>query len=463
MVVSTPVLAAIADRWTDEKGLFGSRWPNIIGSWCVKYYRKYRKAPRDQIESIFDRWAEKKEGKKDQETVKLVERFLDSISGQYSREKKKIQIQYVIDLASEQFNAVKAGDTCEVVSGLLEDGKIEEALSKMDEFKKIEMKTGRRISVLRDEKAIKRAFADKGEPVISFDNPEDVGLKEFFGPALLRDTYILFEGPEKRGKSWVLQEMCWRAMLQGRKVAMFQVGDLSEAQIIRRFMVRASGRPLDATRKGKHIKVPVGITSPRDAEGLAHVVHKEKKWKEDLDYKAARDACRKIVGGWGKDPANDLLMLDVYPNTSVSINGVSAALDSWRRELAWVPDLIAIDYADILAPIDGKVDTRFQIDATHRGMKKLSQQLHCLLISASQTNKESYDAPVIKMKHSSETKTKNAHANGLIGINRTDEEKEAGIFRFNWKAGREWDYNEDTCVYTAGSLALANPMMFSTM
>lgn len=463
MVVSTPVLAAVSDRWDDSKGMFGSKWPNIIGGWCVKYYRKYGKAPRGEIESLFSRWADRKEGKKDEETIRLVERFLDSISGQYTRERKKINIQYTIDLAAEHFNSVKAEDTCETVKGLLDDGKIVEALSQMDDFKKIEMKAGKRISVLRDKQAIFQAFEERGDPLITFDGPNDFGLAEFFGSALLRDTFFLFEGPEKRGKTWIMLDMAWRAMQQGRRVAMFQVGDLSQPQIMRRFMTRASGRPLEATTKGKHVKVPVGLSPPRDESGIAHVVHKEKRWKEDLTKQEAWKASKLLSKGWGKGLENELLFLDVYANSSISINGISSVLASWKREIGWVPDLLVIDYADILAPIDGKVDTRFQIDATHRGMKRLSQEYHLCLISATQTNKESYDAPTIEMKHSAESKTKHAHANGIIGINRSEEEKKLGLYRFNWVVGREWDYSSDVCVYTAGSLALANPMMFSTM
>lgn len=457
MITSKAVLAAIADRW-DLEGLFEGRWPNLIGSWCVKHYRKYHRAPGRQIEVIFDRWAEGREGK-DKDTVKLVEKFLGSLSGQYDRQKKKVQVQFTIDLAGEHFNGVKCQEVADEVTGLIEDGNIEKAVSLMETFKKVEVGLGSRVSVLRDKNAIREALESKTEPVIKFDG----ALGHFFGDSLERDGFIAFWGPEKRGKSWILIEMAWQAMLQGRRVAMFQVGDLSRPQIMRRFLIRAMGRPLKPTKKKHPLMVPVSIMGPKGTgEGsMASVVQKPMKFSGHVDLKMAWKACRKITAPWPDDPNEDLLMLDTYPNTSISINGISGVLDRWARD-GWRPDVIVIDYADILAPIDGKIDTRFQIDATWRGMRQLSQRLHCLVITASQTNAASYDVETIGAKHFSEAKSKRAHVTGTVSINRSDAEKKMGIYRFNWIDGREWDYDSSVCVHTAGSLGLASPMMLST-
>lgn len=454
MITNKTVLAAVSDRW-DKKGLFESRWPNLIGTWCVAHYRKYHKAPGQRIENIFDRWSSGREGK-DKDTVKLIEKFLASVSGQYEREKKKTQVQFVIDLASEHFNAVKCQEATEEAQGLIEDGRITEALAVMENFKKVEMGMGSAISVLRDKNSVREAFSSKSDPVITFDG----ALGNFFGNALERDAFISFEGPEKRGKSWILIEMAWQAMKLGKKVAMFQVGDLSKNQIMRRFMIRASGRPLDPTQKGKPLLIPVGIDPPSSGGGVANVVHKEQRYKNPVKWQEAWAACKKITSPWG--PNEDLLKLDVYPNTSININGISSVLDSWKRNDGWNADVVIIDYADILAPIDGKIDTRHQIDATWRGMRRISQSNHCLLLTASQTNAASYGAATLSMMHFSEAKSKRAHVNGTVGINQTDVEKKLGIIRFNWLSGRDWDYSSDVCVHCAGCLGMASPLMLST-
>lgn len=452
MITSTRVLAAIADRW-EKHGLFESRWSNIVGNWCVNHYRKYNRAPSYKIENIFDRWADGREGK-DKETAKMIDKFLSSLSGQYSRQRKRLQVQYVIDLASEHFNSVRAVETCEEVQDLIEDGRIGEAVALMEGFKKVEMGVGSRISVLKDKEAIKRAFTLKSEPLIVYPG----ALGKFFGTALERDGFISFEGIEKRGKSWILVDIAWQAMTQGRKVAMFQVGDLSEDQIMRRFMARAVGRPLTVTSKDKPVLQPLSLTIRGKDHAAARVIHKNLKFKQPVKWKEAWKACRKITRPWDED----LLQLDTYPNTSISINGIASAIETWKRRDGWVPDVVIIDYADILMPIDGKIDTRHQINATWQGMRALSQRNHCLVVTATQANAAAYEAETLSMRHFSESKTKRAHVTGSIGINQSDAEKKMGVYRFNWIVGREWDYSSDVCVYTAGSLALASPLMLSS-
>jgi hypothetical protein len=39
MIVDETVLGRIAAKW--QKGMFNSKWANIIAKWCLKYYTKY--------------------------------------------------------------------------------------------------------------------------------------------------------------------------------------------------------------------------------------------------------------------------------------------------------------------------------------------------------------------------------------------------------------------------------------
>ncbi len=169
-------------------------------------------------------------------------------------------------------------------------------------------------------------------------------------------------------------------------------------------------------------------------------------------------ACKKIVNKRTKEP---LLKLSTHAMSSISIAGVGSVIESWVRT-GWVPDVIVIDYADILAPQDGKADSRDQVNATWKGMRSLSQQLHCLNVTATQTDADSYDTDVIDMSNFSEDKRKRAHVTGSIGINQTDAEKEMGITRFNWIVRREWAYSKKKCVHVAGCLSIARPVIHST-
>ena len=48
MIVDPVVLGAVSQRW-ESPGFFRSRAANLIGGWCVRFYKKYGKAPNKAV------------------------------------------------------------------------------------------------------------------------------------------------------------------------------------------------------------------------------------------------------------------------------------------------------------------------------------------------------------------------------------------------------------------------------
>jgi replicative DNA helicase len=154
------------------------------------------------------------------------------------------------------------------------------------------------------------------------------------------------------------------------------------------------------------------------------------------------------------------LKLSCHPNSSISVKGIEGILQTWER-VDWIPDVVVIDYADILAPLDGKADTREQINQTWKALRGMSQKLHCLVVTATQADAASYKVDTLTRSNFSEDKRKHAHVTGMVGLNQTKEEKLNGVLRLNWLDLREAEYTEYRCVHVAGCLALASPAMKS--
>lgn len=449
MIVDSGVLSRIAAKWKPP-GLFRSQWSNIIGTWCVDFDAQYGKAPMKALEGIFEAWAE--DNAADKDTVKLIERFLDELSGEYAAHKKQINSDFLVDQAGVYFEKVALEGLVEKMKGDLDVGKVKKAKTRFLQYEGIELGMGEGVDLLTDEAALRKAFEDKKEPLIRYPG----ALENFFGEALERDGFVSFMGPEKRGKTWWMLDMAWRAMLQGRRVAFFEVGDLSQSQILRRFAIRASGRPLKATEKGKPIKVPRYLDPTASEED--RVRFKEMEFKNHLTFEKSWEAFKRVA----KQTKNEsLLKISVHPNSSISVAGVHAVVSRWIRS-GWIPDVIVIDYADILAPLNGGVDSREQINQTWKALRSMSQSLHCLVITATQSDSASYDVDVVSRKHFSEDKRKLAHTTGMIGINQSKVDKQIGVYRLNWVVLREGEFSEDHCVHTAGSLSLANPAIISS-
>ena len=444
LVVDDTVATHIAPKWR-EGGMFRSRWANLIGGWCVDYARTYGKAPGAHIEDIFNGWAEKGP---DDETVGLVDDFLGGLSGAYEDEAESINSQYIIDQAGEHFNGVLIENTTEQALAYTRRGEGEKAVSVLNKWNRVELGVGAGVDVLVDADAVRQAFEDKADPLIKYPG----ALGRFFGDQLGRDEFVATTGATGRGKTWWLLDMAWMGLRQGRCVAFFEVGDMSQAQMLRRFACRAAQHPLKAPYE---IEVPVGITN--QGEGPADVETETKVFSGPLDAGKANKALKKM-----SRRRVDKLRLSTHPNSSVNIHGIVSTLDSWERA-GWVADVVIIDYADILAMPPGfQPGDREAINETWKQMRNLSQARHCLVVTATQADAGSYGADLIRRGNFSDDRRKNDHVTAMFGINATEAEKELGITRLNWTKRREESYLESRCVHVAGCLHIGRPHMVST-
>lgn len=446
MIVNDTVISRIASRWRDD-GLFRVQWANKVGGWCVRYFARYGKAPRADIEGLFESWAERAS---DENTVELVDRFLAGLSEDYEEESKDINPSYLVDIAGEHFNAVALERMADVVRGHLDRGDVTKAVETTGKWNRVDLGVGAGIDLLHDREAVEAAFTADVEPLIKYPG----ALGQFFGNQLARDEFVAITGASGRGKTWWLLDLAWMAVRQGHRAAFFEVGDMSQNQIIRRFMCRASGWP---TKPPYEIDVPVSIDHV-DGETMAAVARETRTFSGPLDYGKAWEACRKKTRRHKKP----LLRLSVHPNTSINVEGVCGVLDVWERE-GWVPDVVVIDYADILSIPQGyQKGDRDAIDETWKQLRNLSQVRHILVVTATQGDADSYNAHTIRRGNFSNDRRKNDHVTAMLGINATEEEQEEGIFRLNWTKRREEAYVESRCVHVASCLHLGRPHVKST-
>jgi len=446
MVVNDVVLGRIAVRWRED-GLFRVRWANLVGGWCVSYYGRYGKAPQGDIEGLFESWAERAN---DDNTVDLVDRFLASLSDEYEEESADINPDYLVDLAGEHFNAVLLERMSETVGGHLDRGDTTKALETVAKWDRVEMGVGTGVDVLSNEDAIREAFEARADPLIQYPG----ALGQFFGDQLGRDEFVGLTGASGRGKTWWLLDIAWMAVRQNRRVAFFEVGDMSQHQIMRRFMCRVAGRP---TKPPYEFEVPVNITRGH-GEHVASVETETRVFKGPLHWQQAWESCQKKTRRHKKE----LLRLSVHPNSSINVKGIMSILDVWERD-GWVPDVLVIDYADILSiPVGYSPGDRDAINETWKQLRNISQTRHILVVTATQADAASYEAYTIRRGNFSDDRRKNDHVTAMLGINATEEEQKDGIFRLNWTKRREEAYMESRCVHVAGCLYLGRPHMKST-
>ncbi len=454
LVMSESVLAAVAEQWDGK--LFASPWENLIAGWAIDYWNSYKAAPKERMNGIFHSWAE---NKKDKDSIDLVERFLTGLSDDYEGGEEDINPNYVLDLACKHFSLVRFDRCLEMAAGHRDRGDLKKAEEKLAEYSK----------VLLGDEAGEDLFIDENEIASTFDVREsDVlisysgALGDFFQDTFSRDCFVALLGTEKSGKSWGLLDLAWTALTQRKKVAFFEAGDLTRTQIKKRLITRAAQAPI-RSENGLWpcvVKYPTKLILSKGSDKKVEVEYEERTFDAPINRQSAIEACRNIMRKKVKSKRS-YFKFKVYPNDSVSIEGIKAKIRLWEKRQGWVPDVVVIDYADILAPPPGRMEPRDQINKIWKQMRALSQELHCLVITATQASARGYERETLDRRCFSEDKRKFAHCTATIGINSTSAEKEMGVQRLNYVVRREGEFSPRHCVYVAGCLPLAAPFIVS--
>jgi hypothetical protein len=461
MIVDPVVLARIAASWSaDAFGTDHTDPANVIGTLCVEHFRAYHQPPRQGIIALFNGWGE---SRKDQDHVALVAKALNNLFPADSDLTQPCDNpQLVIDAARSAFTRVAVRRAIRDADQLCEIGEYDKAFAALQQVRQIEVAAGHYVSITSHTATMAGHVGEDGA---------DEDLVTFYGEAGTfwqgqtgRDCFVAILAPEKTGKSMDLVDFAVRAAEQRRKVAYFEVGDMTEKQVCRRFASRIAIHP----RRLRGTSFPYAMPYPKAMK----VIRVDGKTHAEVDYDhrhfdaplSAEDTVRALDRFRLKKVRSheDYIRLVCSPTGTTNVKKIESILQGWAYD-GWTPDVVVIDYADILAPPSHatKMDERGQINETWKQLRALSQSLHCLLVTATQADAESYEKTLITRKNFSGDKRKLAHPTAMMAINITSEEKKQNVSRRNWIVMREGAYHPGEVCYAASCLAVCNPWVVS--
>lgn len=448
LIVSRRFLAQ-ARRVLDDLDLLTVEHYKTVAKWCLDYHDEYGKAPGKHVEDLFQAWSEDNEN---EELVSSVKDFLEGLSEEYERG-ADLNVPYLLDDLRDFVTKRKLSQLRDSLDFALTSGNLKEAEEAAAAYRKVEVGQGSGSDPMTDKEGWKQAFSEDAEPIVTFEG--DAG--EFFNSVLTRDGLVTIQAPEKSGKTYLEIELAMRALRQRRRVAFFEVGDLSEAQLRRRLGMRWAGRPMWRRQTEKPIMVPSSIEFD-ESEETGYVIQSEAKRVNDIiSYESVQRGIKRFRRAFGLGKIESYLRTSVHPTKTLNVKGIDDILDQWEQDHGFVADVIVVDYADILAPERVLKDFRHQVDETWAALRALSQKRHGLIITATQTNSTTYKLSGDKLQtkaNFSEDHRKIAHVTAMLGINQTPEEKAMQGMRLNWIAVRESDFNQSRPLYVGTCLAL---------
>jgi replicative DNA helicase len=117
------------------------------------------------------------------------------------------------------------------------------------------------------------------------------------------------------------------------------------------------------------------------------------------------------------------LIVKEYPTKSASVQTIKNHLEKMKIR-GFSPDLIIVDYGDLLRPISSiKDEKRHQLETIYEELRGIAQVNECPVWTASQTNRSGLNAEVITMEAISEAFNKCFVADFIFTVSRTIEDK----------------------------------------
>ena len=495
MIVSEDYLKNIQSIFQPE--LINTSFILTAANWCLEYWGKFQTCPGVHIEDIYEQ--HEQDGTITEEESDLIAELLDSISEEYDRS-SEFNSKYLLDKSEKYFESQNLKQRAGNIKVALANNDLESAQKELVDYKTISRPTVQGINPFTDREAMREAFEYSVDPL--FKLPGAAG--EFLNDLFVRDSFVTLLGPEKKGKSWWLIELSMWARRNGCNVAFFGAGDMTLPQYLLRYGIRFCGRS-NRAKFCDEIEVPVmdcrynqddsceninraGILNLFDKKGqllkyeeaLDHdpctYCRKHPNpphyWKgaywtgirektDPLTWNEAVEKGKKLAKRWGR---KNRFKLTAYAKGTLTMPGIESQLDIWENEENFIPDVLIIDYMDLLEDSKNQsngMQPRHIINNIWGDGRKLSQERHCCLISASQSDATSYDAPWITEKHFSEAKAKNAHVTGMVTLNQTQEEKRRNIMRLGKLLTREDEFDSAKGVTVLQSLKQGKPLLDS--
>tara|TARA_R100001440_G_scaffold6147_4_gene12818 strand:+ start:6623 stop:8035 length:1413 start_codon:yes stop_codon:yes gene_type:complete len=121
---------------------------------------------------------------------------------------------------------------------------------------------------------------------------------------------------------------------------------------------------------------------------------------------------------------NGSLIIKEYPTKSASVQTIRGHIDRLIKR-GIQPDMILVDYADLLRPTRSTGEKRHELEETYESLRALAQIYEMPVWTASQTNRGGLNAEVITMEAISEAFNKCFVADFIFSLSRTVTDKQA--------------------------------------
>jgi hypothetical protein len=228
-------------------------------------------------------------------------------------------------------------------------------------------------------------------------------------------------------------------------------------QIIQEFLVNKGGAIFKTILKNEGQYTPCSICSRDNIMTFEGIPYFEQQEISVLYEAAAQHALNTLRSLSGRKN----LVISSYSNGTLTSSMMRAEMERQHNENGFTPDLLIIDYPDIMEADDKRVDGRHQENAKWKGIRRLTQDFNCFCVTVTQADAKAYKKATLDLNNFSEDKRKYAHVTSMFGMNQTYQERMLGILRINPMLFREHDVPSNHHVNILQKISMGRPLLSS--
>ena len=467
---------------------FESSYIREVVSWILQYYAKHQESPRTYIQSIFD--YKTAEGQVSEVQSRLIEQLLTELSTQFEAQ-NEVNVEYYSEIIEKYFKKREIQLTTDHVKYLLNEDRVEEAELQLVGYNKIARVTSDFINPL-EEGSIKKTFEERQSDFFRFPGALGNFLGEFE-----RGWLIGLSGPFKRGKTWYAQEFGVQGILSFRNVLFFSL-EMSERQMNERLYKRLT--VTGDIRKTYEFPIfdckhnQTGTCTRPERQNREVLYNDEKLWNiipppfrryrdympcsfcrdngelEQFYYPAVWYEPRRRPEYEERRISTKLRNLRMYlpyirykcyPRFSANVADLKRDIQMIEYLHDFIPDIIIVDYADILKPEDKMGDGFEKEDRTWIALSQMAMERNALVVTPTQVTKAGQDAKQQGIKHQARWVGKLGHVDAMLALNQTEKEQKKGLMRVSILAHRHKKFSPSHNCYVLQNLDLGQPHLDS--
>jgi replicative DNA helicase len=408
----------------------------VLAVYIQSYFRKYSRPPKKLILSYIEKH---KNQFADDIMYQSLKNTLVNSAESIDELLDKYESQYIIDDAELYIKAASLKNTMDEINLALEN---DDEASAMRIYEKMIIPEVQRSNIITFEDDLdkqREVLRKNRNLIILFKN--EIG--KLTGP-LFRGDFFSFASPTGVGKTWWLMWTAKQCRDQGLNVLFLSL-EMQEQSIIRRFQQMYYRRTL----YGEEVRIAKFI---QDDDNKYKIVHK----KINAEQLKPEDINELKVKAIGKHPHG---RLKIVCRAGINISELKAILSELKYQDRFIPDAVILDYADKMTTAKKVSTEREALGIIWKDLRDLALDQNLLLVTASQTNRASWDKHFTREAIAEDSRKLN-EATCAVGIMADKRDRELGLLMLRLLKVRD-GYYENRDVYCSCNYHIGQPVLQS--